>query len=62
MKPVHEIPTHLDDINSTLVQKSVSFQQNQGLVPLSSPNPFAYSYMPKPVKGSNKRVAICAYC
>ncbi len=42
----HEIPTYLDDMNSTLVQKAVSFQQNRGLVSLSSPNPFTYYYMP----------------
>ena len=63
MKLLHEIlPTYLDDMNSTLVQKAVSFQQNRGLVPLSSSNPFTYYYMPKLFKGNNKQVAICAYC
>ena len=63
MKPLHEIlPTYLDDMNSMLVQKAVSFQQNQGLVPLSSSNPFTYYYMPKPVKGNNKHVAILCIC
>ncbi len=62
MKPLREIlPTYLDDMNSTLVQKAVLFQQ-KALVPLSSSNPITYYYMPKLVKGNNKRVAICAYC